>query len=440
MPVAWDAIRIPGPPPELALTPAELEAPSAAERFRRRTIHQLDCSGTGEAESAHDRLALIDKAIPHALFDLMVSETSAPDKPTPIDVSPATGRILWRTGLELVRFVSEPARQRAFGLADGQLHLAMNCDPNTSDRESVQAAKQYHLHLLYWTRDELEPLRQGTRLADEHSPFRRRQCLDPLGFLGARIVHAMLRDLPLGIDGARLLDCDDEAVAGGERPLGCVVRLPGWETIGSPAFEGLIRRLHEQMTATAGRLLQAFTGHTEPPAAWQRHRLQPLPEIAAALGSQGWPDSVQVGLQALARGLRDLSPSQVDGLRRASPAMRKHCMTLNQPSYSVNLLADRPNRIDAPLIDADSVYLAVQIKLFSGIGGAGLLQLRGTGGASIPSVRICRGEGRFGAADWLRRASFQRAFALHNAALLEPLTGTRPRPVNRLADLRRGWS
>jgi hypothetical protein len=140
--VAWDHLRIPGPPADYALTRTEAEHPDPALRFARRTIQEIACDG--------DRLALIDKVSPHSLFDLMVSEISDPPKATPDAVDPATGRVLWRTGLAFVRFVSDPEVMRRFDLADGELHLALNCDPNTHDRESVQAAKQFHLHLLYW--------------------------------------------------------------------------------------------------------------------------------------------------------------------------------------------------------------------------------------------------------------------------------------------------
>jgi hypothetical protein len=48
-------------------------------------------------------------------------------------------------------------------------------------------------------------------------------------------------------------------------------------------------------------------------------------------------------------------------------------MTLNLPCYALNLHAPLANAVDAPLIEADGVYLILQTKLFSGIGGAGLL-------------------------------------------------------------------
>ena len=438
MPVAWEALRVPGPPVGFELTPEEITATDAVERFRRRTIQLLDCPWhTGDASNG-DLLALVDKAIPHALFDLMLSEASALDKPTPADVLPSTGQLLWRIGLELVRFVSQARHQRAFELSGGQLHLAMNCDPNTVDRESVQAAKHFHLHLLYWTATELgalsQPLLRPSRLGDETSATRRRQCMDPLSFLGARVIHASLSGFDLGIPGARLLDRDDAAVADGSRPLGCVIRLPGWQVLESPGFESMIRRLHRHLTQTGELLLDTFTGYSEPPPPWQRHPLRPAAEIDARLTAFGWPEPVLAGLLSLAAGLRDLSARQAARLRRASPAARKHCMTLNLPSYAMNLYTPRTNDPDRPLIDADGVYLILQTKLFSGIGGAGLLGLNG-----IPSVRVLRRRGHYSEADWRRRAAFQRAFALHNQVALREMLGQGCSSVRRFADCEQGW-
>ncbi|MGB5834084.1 MAG: hypothetical protein WBG92_19155 [Thiohalocapsa sp.] len=429
MPIAWDALRVPGPPAAFALTTRETRASDPMDRFHRRTIQLLDCAaGDG------DRLALVDKAIPHALFDLMLSEASSVHKPTPDDVRRTTGQVLWRTGLEFVRFVSQPEHQRQFSLSGGQLHLALNCDPNTIDRESVQAAKQFHLHLLYWGAVELGALQQPSRLADERSVVRRRQLLDPLSFLGARIMHAALSDFEFGITGAKLLDCDDAAVADGSRALGCVIRLPGWQVLEAPAFEDMVRRLHRRLLRTGGRLLEAFTGQREPPAAWQRHPLLTSAEIDTRLAAMGWSRGLRDGLLTLAASLRDLSPAQALRLQRAPPNARKHCMILNQPCYAMNLHAPRPNTVDGPLIEARAVDLILQTKLFSGIGGAGLLGLN-----DIPSVRVVRGCGRYSGDAWRRRAAFQRAFALHNREALYGLLGHRCAGVRRLVDFERGW-
>jgi hypothetical protein len=110
-------------------------------------------------------------------------------------------------------------------------------------------------------------------------------------------------------------------------------------------------------------------------------------------------------------------------------------MTLNQPSYAMNLHAAG---VGPGLADAAEVQLIIQPRLFSGIGGAGLLTLGG-----VPSVRVLRGQGTFSAAQWERRARFQRAFACFNEERLLEADGShpalRPSPVRRFAGPVLGW-
>jgi hypothetical protein len=430
MPVVWQRLAVPGPPPGLALTEIERTAAAPLTRFHRRLIALLDCAaGDG------DRLALVDKAIPHALYDLMLSEASERDKPSACDVAPATGRALWRVGLAFVRFVSEPAVMRRFGLADGTLHLAVNCDPHTRDRESVQAEKQFHLHLLYWTAAELMPLAGPAEQPRAYAARTRRQLLDPLTFVGAPLVTALLADLDLAVAGATLLDPDDAAVVAGTRPAGAVIRLPGWSVLATDAFEALVRGIHRRLEASARALRVAFTDSAEVPVCWQRNRLRPIADIHAALGELGLPPALRETLVQLAQGLRDLPPPVLRRLRQGPPAPRKHLLTLNSPSYSLNLHAPARNTASRPLADAEAVYLSIQPKLFSGTGGAGLLWLDG-----VPSVRIRRGVGRFSEADWRRRATLQRAFALRNAAQLRGGSGgVDCSRVRRFVDCEQGW-
>ncbi len=438
MPVVWNGLTVPGPPAGFELTAEERGAGPPLMRFRRRLIALLDCA-------AHngDRLALVDKAIPHTLFDLMLSEASELDKPSPDDVAPVTGRVLWGTGLDFVRYVSRPDVMTRFGLEGGTLHLALNCDPNTRDRESVQAAKQFHLHLLYWTLAELAPLstvariRGGKGIAAHPGDFdarTRRQLLDPLTFAGARALTTLLADMELGVDGAALEPIDDAAVAAGRRPLGAVIQLPGWRVLGDAAFEDLIRRLHQRLAAFSAALMLACTGRAEPPPPWRRHPLLPGLQRRSALKDLGLREPERGELTKLLMQLRDLSAPLGGRLRRGSPALRRHLMTLAPPSYSLNLHAPVSNRPDAPLLDAAPVYLSIQPKLFSGIGGAGLLWLGG-----VPSVRIRRGVGRFTLDDWRRRAEFQRGFALDALTRPSARSGVGSGRVRRFVDCQHGW-
>lgn len=435
MPVAWQRLQIPGPPPAFALNAAERTAPSALERFARRTIQHLDAAVAADAVGPRERLALVDKAVPHALFDLMLSEVSARPRSTPTAVTPRTGHLLWQTGHNFVRFVSEPWVQHRFGLGDGELHLAVNCDPNTHDRESVQATKEFHLHLIYWRAAELAPLAAPERLSDHLDPHLRRQCLDPISFVGAALIELAVGDL-LADTGVRLLPADPAAVCAGQRPPGALLRLPGWDLLASAAFEQLVRRLHRCLARCARRLLCAFTGSARPPAAWSRHRLLPRAEIARRLAALGLPAPLHADLGQLAAALGDLGPQTAPRLRRAPPALRMHVLTLNQPCYSLALSTGTANHRDAPLAQAKAVWLNLQPRLFSGIGGAGLPALRG-----LPSVRVERGAGHFSSADWSRRAAFQRAFAAYNQAALEAAGwgGWRFGRRARWRGLRQGW-
>lgn len=431
MPVAWQQLRIPGPPQALELSPTEQTAKTPAARFSRRTIQRLELSrdsvpGSKRPPSPEltDQLALIDKASPHALFDLMVTEvspanTAGTGKTDAGSVMPITGQVLWQTAANFQRFVISPEVHRELGHAEaarqpGWLQLALNCDPNTNDRESVQALKSFHLHLLYWRPSELMLLTRSDRLSEQHNPYLVRQCLDPLSFLGPRLLNDRLADLEpeLRALGAHLLPADAAATCAGARPMGCLIQLPNWALLATPAFEHLIRLLHQRLAETATALLKAVTGREQAPAPWQRHRLLPMHQIAQNLVALGLSAESRAGLLALTERLSDLPGQLAQYLRQASPARRMHCMTLNQPCYSLSLSPmDRLGRstmgCEGPLL------LSLQLKLFSGIGGAGLVSLPG-----LPSVRVLRAQGQFSEADWQRRVNFQRRFAAYNTAAL----------------------
>jgi hypothetical protein len=460
MPVAWHQLKIPSAPPGLALSPAERAATTPGERFRRRTIQRLEVrprpnspshrpgspieSKTAGADPERtEQLALIDKVSPHALYDLMLTEVSPPEagrapKADAGSVDPITGRILWQSAANFHRFTTMPEIRRAFELDNGWLQLALNCDP-TTDRESVQALKSFHLHLIYWRAPELRPLRQAERFADQRDPYLSRQCLDPISFLTPLLLEDCLADLDLEPSGASWLPADAEASCTGCRPLGSLLLLPSWDGLATPAFERLIRALHQRLLETAERLLYAFTGMTRAPAPWHRHRLLPMRQIAANLEPLGLRAEVREALLELAQRLRNLSPPLGAFLRRRSATQRMHCMTLRQPCYSLSLSAmDARGRAttgaQGPLI------LSIQPKLFSGIGGAGLVSLPG-----LPSVRVLRAHGQYSESDWMRRAAFQQRFAAYNTQSLiaspqgrggELLCG----PIHHFRGAASGWS
>lgn len=460
MPVAWHQLRIPGAPPGLALTQAEREATTPSERFRRRTIQCLAVQPRPSAPSLSprsplateagddtrargDQLALIDKAAPHALFDLMLTEVSAPinrqaTKSDASQVAPQTGRVLWQTAANFRRFTAMPEIRREFDLDDGWLQLALNYDP-TTDRESVQALKHFHLHLIHWRACELRALGEPERYGDQQDPYLARQCLDPISFLTPALLEDCLADLNLEPSGARWLPADAEASCAGWRPLGSLLLLPSWDQLGTPAIERLVRNLHRHLAETAVRLLHALTGATRPPPPWQRHPLLPLDQIAANLDQLGLRAEVRAAVVDLARSLRDLPATLGSFLRHRSATRRMHCMTLNQPCYSLSLSPmDAQGRQTTETLGP--LLLSIQLKLFSGIGGAGLLSLPG-----LPSVRVLRAQGQFTESDWLLRTAFQQRFAAYNSQALiaspEGRSGElRCGPIHDFQGAASGWS
>jgi hypothetical protein len=435
MPTAWRHVRIPGPPASFALRAQETRG-APEQRFRRRTILGWNCTLPGQFSDGYtgDRLALIDKASPHAHYDLMVSEVSDRTKSTPEAVLPITAQALWQSALEFVRFVSAPRQQREFDLSGGRLVLACNCDPATRDRESIQAAKQFHLHLLYWSAAELSALNAPEPLSATTDPRALRQWLDPLSFLSEPLLAVALANLDLSALGARRLPPDQTALLRGERPPGGLIELPGWQTLGDPAFPILLRDIHRRISQLSAALCEAFTGRRTAPAPWHRHRLRPPGQRQAALHSLHLGAELEQALEILGNTLRDMSPQSAARLKRASPAARQHCMTLNPPCYGINLYSQAVNHPEQPLIASAPVYLLLSLKLFSGIGCAGLLPL-----GSVPSVRILRGSGQFSPAAWQQRALFQRRFAQQLWRTLVAQSGLHPGSVHRLRDFTSGW-
>ena len=108
-------------------------------------------------------------------------------------------------------------------------------------------------------------------------------------------------------------------------------------------------------------------------------------------------------------------------------------MSLNQPCYTLNL-TDAPPPAHPPSSRQDKpVLMILQTKLFSGIGGAGLLALD-----SVPSVRIVRGQGMFSERQWQVRTDFQQSFARFNQAA-HAASEIRFEPVRLYAGPQQGW-
>ena len=433
MPVAWHQLRVSGPPASYRLTARERDSADLSERFGRRTIMAFDVRSNGPVAGPQvDRLAFIDKAVPHSQYDLMCAEVSAAAKATVRDIGRQTAAAVWRSAYNFVAFVSRPEIQRTYGLEGGQLHLAMNCDPNTRDRESIQASKQFHLHFLYWTRRELAALQRVGRGADVRSLLERR-LVDPLAFVAPAVVAERLATRDLDRSTMRLLPFHPADSIYGRKPMGCLIRLSDWGVVRSPEFVDTIDRIHHCIAETGAQLQQAFTGQTQPPDVWCRYALLPFAVIRDNINRLGFSTRTTAALHHLAGALIDVSPRLMDFMKRHGDARRRH-LVLNNPCYALNLYTPARNSLAAPLIVAPEVYLIIQVKLFSAIGGAGLLCLN-----EVPCVRIVREQGSFSERLWCQRARFQSDFVSYNYPLIEK-TGAASAPVHyRFGNFETGW-
>lgn len=434
LPVAWNHIHIPGPPEPYRLSEQESRSSDTAIRFKRRTIQSLDIESTGiEARSQRDRLAFIDKVSPHGMFDLMCTEISEPLKATVNEIGRETGELMCRSAFHFVEFVSRPDIIDSFGLENGEMHLGVNCDPNTLDRESIQASKQFHMHFLYWKSSELSGLAAVKPGLVKPTDLLRQRLLDPLLFLGAEMVYERLRQLDL--DGPGMTLRPFEAVDSIEHglPLGCLIELQDWTVLNSNAFVSAIQCIHETIEKDARRLNAALTGRIDPPRVWHRFELLPQRSIAKYIDKLGYSERIRDRLKILAAKLRNVSPGLMEYFKQHKSTRLRH-MLLNNPAYALNLYSPRTNQIDRPLIESDEIYLSIQLKLFSAIGGSGLTTLRG-----IPCCRIVRNQGVFSESAWTTRTQFQRQFCAYNYAMVRDSFDIERRIDYRYSDSRKGW-
>lgn len=436
LPISWNAVRIPALPQAFALTKEEQSSQNSQQRYRRRTIQCLSIDTPADLNTpAHaDSIAFIDKALPHATYDLMAGEVGDALRPTVSDIGEQSLAALLRACERFVAFVSEPDIIDRYGLQNGLVHFPLNCDPNTGDRESCQAIKQFHLHYIYWTAAELQDIDGGRQtLWHPDVDHQRRRVLDPLMSLAARMLHQRLSTQTLCHPQAELLPF--QTIPDGEQAgmLGCLLRLPNWQALTDPSMPSLLVQIHYSIANSCSDLLRAFSGRDDSPPKWQRHPLLPCHAIAKQLPTLGFSTAVSEELRRLALLLHSLSGEQIDQLRHR-PRQRIQHLSLNPPSYALNIHSPARNRPDAPLIDADAVYLIIQPKLFSAVGGAGSLSLAG-----VPSVYINRAVGHFSEQQWHKRAAFQRQYLQFCQPQLQPFARQPMPPVRALKDLDQGW-
>ncbi|MGH8993792.1 MAG: hypothetical protein ACRDZ7_19950, partial [Acidimicrobiia bacterium] len=176
----------------------------------------------------------------------------------------------------------------------------------------------------------------------------------------------------------------------------------------SPWFPELLRALHHGVLASYAEVRWAFTDQDEAPAPWTRHRLLPGDELERRVGSLPWLSAESERLLVrLGEALRSVDERQMAFLRRHG-RLRSRCLALAGPAYSLGFYSPVVDDRDPCLSRQGPVYLVLQPKMFSRLGGAGLAYVD-----EFPVVRVARGAHPVGADEERVRKRFQQDFLAH---------------------------
>jgi hypothetical protein len=398
-----ERISIPGFPPELV--PNLKGITDLRQFYGPRLLDELVVSQDG----VMDRLAFVDKLKPHGLCDMMVLASDYYCKSSISDLAETTAAVVLNIAHSFLEFVGEIDNVRRFDLDDGHLHICYNYDANTVDRESGMNEKRFHLHLNYWSGEELgqyEPclFRNLPSVSWQH------RLLDPIAFLGEQIAYDVLKTR---LTGFCLLPPDRERDLRLGLPAGFKIRFDDWSILQDPNLVQVLRLMHDCLDNTYSQLARAFTGTDDPPQAWQRHPLLPPAEIMRHVQEIEYlSENSRQGLAFLANTLRDISPKVMAFLRKRRWARVRH-LTIAGLFYSLGLYSPESNRIGRPILDCRPVYLVMQPKLFADMGGAGVTYMK-----NVPVIRILRGDGVLTPEQIVRRREFQAAFMVYVHELL----------------------
>lgn len=408
-----------------------------------------------------ERLAVIDKAFPHSLFDVMLLVARDDIMRTGIGNTPdQVLAALLQAASAFAGFLSDPAVLRAFGLEGGQVGIAWNHDP-TIDRDNGQWwDKRLHLHLNCWPRTVQRTVRP-VRLGDIRDPTARRSLVDPVAYLAHQVMvdalhHFTRYDVTLpgvtlpgvtrhgvAVSGAALpagceiLGPDPGRDAELLLPVGLKIALPGWRFVTTPQCLQLLRTLHDTASAVYERLRRCFTGSTTGPGPWRRPRLLPAGDVRDNLSRLPWlSPSAAGGLVQLRRTLRDVTDREMR-LLQDRPDIANRCLSLGGLSYNLSFHTPHPATAAHPIADADDLYLVMQFKLVSYVGSSPAV-----GGAVASLIDRTHGPVMTTAQRRLRHA-FQQAYtdtltARLGAPLLDPppalaAAGNRREPAGRNA-------
>ncbi len=355
-------------------------------------------------DNENNALALMDKTNPHALYEIMIMQTGAKEKPAINDISDEKLGLLLALVQQFALFVNSEQTIQHFGLGGNLLRASFNYDPWTQDRPGLQPIARLHLHLYLIAQHTLQFIqehRQPYRAIP--CPYVRRRLVDPLSFLGPHLVYDLHQDRITLPDDAIIVQPDDELTVQQGLPLGLHVLFPkGWRSLTDPSFRIYLRRLHQSLSQAADELFRAFTGKSAVAPIGTRHDLLDFHTITKHLDKIVWISAAsRLGLQEMASWLRPAPESLLQTSARHE-RWAIHHVILNGLAYTLSLTADAPIQLG---VNSAPVWLNISVRLFTDVGGAGVF---GCSGAS--SLMLDRGKDICTDQEMVQRWKFQEAF------------------------------
>jgi hypothetical protein len=352
--------RMPDPPVR------ELNLKTVSTYYNARVLAEVKVCGTDET------VALIDKAFPHSRFDVMLLVSNDEVHSSVTDVDDSTASVVWALASEFRRYLRRPDIRARFDLAGCELHQCFNFSRDTVDRENGQFYdKRFHLHMNCWPERDLRDLTAVPFGAIDNATTRRRM-MDPLTYLGPRIMYDLLASR---VEGYQVLPVDVDEDIRRRLPPGFKVRLDGWDSLREPRFARLLRRLHLSADSAYRALFRAITGQAHAPRAWHRENLLDLPAIEENLKRIPWlGEQTRRLVCELASGLREVSAQEMHAFR-ADHGLASRYLAMAGLDYSIGLCSSPSGQSDVPAED-EQAYVVMQFRLLGEVGSASLPPLR----------------------------------------------------------------
>ncbi|MBI5456580.1 hypothetical protein HY969_02470 [Candidatus Kaiserbacteria bacterium] len=323
---------------------------------------------------------LMDKLTPHSLYEVMIMSASVERKSSILDHDAATRRLIFN----LMSKFPEYAHSR--GLYP---YLAFNYDPLTQDRESGQAEKRFHAHLIGRTSDELAEITEHQQPLGKISPMVRRRLVDETSILGSLIAFDYFKETPFRtIEIAPPLQQKNG-------PLLEFVLKKGWDDLSTREFEADFCQIHSGLEKLYELLVSGVAEGQS--GEWKRPQLRLATDLPLeqSLREMKWlsPESRSAFLHFV----KHLKSSILEKTHLfRNPKYRNittHVYPLAGLCYSVGFCEDNSH-----------VKMVIKPQIFSDFGGAGLEKLNGI------ITRIRRGVGTFDDKEMAERKKFQSGF------------------------------